>query len=194
VRHAVISRCKVVDSIRLLAYDPSVVDEERRAIERRERARGSLRALYLGELADIGRRRQEALAEADRQLDRLLHLVLNVGDAGIGIAEIARMANVSRPTVYALLPRARDNVRDMRLAVLQLTLDGATAREISKAVRCPRDEVEALLLDFEQRRWVVQKHPGTGRREDPVWLLDTGGVDAIEEWDFDRSIQEYLRL
>jgi AcrR family transcriptional regulator len=178
--------------MRCLAYAPPVIDEERRAVERRERARGSLRALYLGELADIGRRRQEALAEADRQLDRLLHLVLNAGDAGIGVAEIARMANVSRPTVYALLPRAKDNVRDMRLAVLQLTLDGATARDISKAVRCPRDEVEAMLLDFERREWVVQKHPGTERREDPVWLLDAGGVDAIEEWDFDRSIQEYI--
>jgi DNA-directed RNA polymerase specialized sigma24 family protein len=169
-----------------------VVDEERTAVERRERARGALRALYLGELADIGRRRQDALAEADRQLDRLLHLVLNVGDAGIGVAEIARMADVSRPTVYKLLPRARDNLRDMRLAVLQLTLDGATAREISKAVRCPQGEVEAMLLDFEQRKWVVQRRPGTGRREDPVWLLDAGGVDAIEEWDFDRSIQEYI--
>ena len=146
-----------------------------------------------GELADIGRRRQEALAEADRQLDRLLHLVLNAGDAGIGVAaEIARMANVSRPTVYALLPRARDNVRDMRLAVLQLTIDGATAREICKMVRCPRHEVEAML-DFEQQQWVVQRHPGTGRREDPVWLLDAGGVDAIEEWDSDRSIQEYIQ-
>ena len=102
------------------------------------------------------------------------------------------MANVSRPTVYALLPRARDNLRDIRLAVLQLTLDGATARDISKAVRCPRNEVEAMLLDFEQRKWVVQNHPGTGRREDPVWLLDAGGVDAIEDWDFDRSIHEYI--
>ena len=99
---------------------------------------------------------------------------------------------MSRPTVYKLLPRARDNLRDMRLAVLQLTLDGATAPEIAKAVRCPRDEVEAMLLDFEQRKWVVQKYPGTGRREDRVWLLDAGGVDAIEEWDFDRSIREYI--
>jgi hypothetical protein len=81
----------------------------------------------------------------------------------------------------------------MRLAVLQLTLDGATAREISKMVRCPRDEVEAMLLDFEQHGWVVQKHPGTGRREDPVWQLDAGGVDAIEEWDSDRSIDEYIQ-
>jgi DNA-directed RNA polymerase specialized sigma24 family protein len=192
MRHAVISSCKAIDSSRLLAYDPPVVDEERRAVERRERARGSLRALYLGDLADIGRRRQEALAEADRQIDRLAHLVLNAGDAGIGVAEIARMANVSRPTVYALLPRARDKVRDMRLAVLQLTLDGATAREISKTLGCPRDEVEALLLDFQQHAWVEQKHPAAGRREDPVWSLDAAGVDAIDAWDSDRSIQEYL--
>lgn len=169
-----------------------MVDEERRAVERRERARGSLRALYLGELADIGRRRQEALAEADRQIDRLAHLVLNAVDGGVGVSEIARMANVSRPTVYALLPRARDKVRDMRLAVLQLTLDGTTAREISKTLGCPRDEVEALLLGFQQRGWVVQRYPVTGRREDPVWLLAGGGVEAIEEWDSDRSIQEYL--
>lgn len=102
------------------------------------------------------------------------------------------MANVSRPTVYALLPRARDNVRDTRLAVLQLTLDGATAREISKTLGRPRDEVEGLLLDFQQRAWVEQKHPGTARREDPVWWLDAAGIDAIEEWDSDRSIQEYI--
>jgi DNA-directed RNA polymerase specialized sigma24 family protein len=134
----------------VLACDPGVVDEQRRAVELRERARGALRALYLGELADIGPRRQETLAEADRQLDRVLHLVLNVGEAGIGVAEIARMANVSRPTVYHLLPRARDNVRDMRLAVLQLTLDGATAREISKMVGCPRAAGRPVVVRRDQ--------------------------------------------
>ena len=67
---------------------------------------------------------------------------------------------------------------------------------------CPpeyRDDTEAgvrsavaMLLDFEQRKWVVQKRPERETREDPVWLLDAGGIDAIEEWDFDRSIREYI--
>jgi DNA-binding IclR family transcriptional regulator len=150
--------------------------------------------LYLGELSEIGRKRQEALQEADRQIDKLAHLVLNAGDAGIGVAEIARMANVSRPTVYKLLPRARDKPRDVRLAVLQLTVEGATAGQISKAIEWPLKEVEDLLADFEERGW-VKREPEEARSSGhgPVWSLAASGLDAIETWDWLRSMQEYPR-
>ncbi len=152
------------------------------------------RALYLGELADIGRKHREALEEADRQIDKLAHLVLNAVDAGIGIAEISRMANVSRPTVYKLLPRARDKSRDVRLAVLQLTLDGATARQISKTISWSPEEVDDLLADFEKRGWVQRRDDeAAGSPQDPVWSLAAAGVDAIETWDWQRSMKEYPR-
>lgn len=170
------------------------VVDERHEVTQRERARGALRALYLGELADIGQKHREALEEADRQIDKLAHLVLNAVDADIGIAEIARMANISRPTVYKLLPRARDKTRDVRLAVLQLTLDGATARQISKTISWPRKEVDDLLADFEKRGWVQRRDDeAAGSRQAPVWSLAAAGVDAIETWDWERSMQEYPR-
>ena len=120
--------------------------------------------------------------------------MLNAADAGIGLAEIARMANVSRPTVYKLLPRARDKPRDVRLAVLQLTGDRATARQISKAIEWPLEQVDDLLSDFERRGWVERGPEEAGRSaQEPVWSLAADGVDAIETWDWERSIQEYPR-
>lgn len=160
-------------------------DDQRQAVEQRERARGALRALYLGELAAIGRRRSEALREADAQLGRLATILSNVVSAGIGVAEIARATEVSRPTVYKLLPVSQDKPRDIRLAVLQATLDGSTVKQIAKVVRWPAQEVEALLMTFEQRGWV--------RRDGPTWWLDQAGVAAIDGWDIDESIDEFIR-
>lgn len=151
----------------------------------RERARGALRALYLGELADIGDRRRAALADADRQLDKLAHLVLNASDAGISVSEIARMAHVSRPTVYALLPRARDKPRDVRMAVLQATVDASTPAQISKRADWPEDEVVGLLESFAKRAWVEQSEDGS------TWAITAQGVEAIESWDWIKSMDDY---
>jgi hypothetical protein len=162
-----------------------VMNAERDSVEHRETANGALRALYLGTFADAGRRRAEALREADAQLDRLCRLLPNAVAAGIGIAEISRVADVSRPTLHKLLPRGLDKPRDIRLGVLQATLGGATAREISKIVRWPRGDVDGLLATFAERGWV--------QAADEQWYLSPKGVDAISSWDFDASIEEFIR-
>ncbi len=122
--------------------------------------------------------------EADLQIDRLAHLILNAVDAGINVSEISRMADVSRPTVYALLPRARDKPRDIQMAVLQLTVDGATVDQIAKSIRWPATEVAKLLAEFTNRGW-VQRDPMGG------WQLMPAAIEAIEGWDWLQAMDEY---
>lgn len=54
------------------------------------------------ELAEIGRRRAAALAEADAQLEQVKDRYAVYRDASISIAEIGRLAHVSRPTLHQL--------------------------------------------------------------------------------------------
>lgn len=124
------------------------------------------------------------MEEADRQIGRLALVILNAVDAGISVSEISRMANVSRPTVYALVPRARDKPRDIQMAVLQLTVDGATVDQIAKNIRWPATEVESLLSEFEERGWVQRDQTGG-------WQLMPAAIEAIERWDWVQAIDEY---
>ncbi len=155
-------------------------------MQQREKARGALRALYLGEAASLGQRRSNALREAEEQLDKLARLLPNAVDAGIGIAELARAADVSRPTLYQLKARYSDDPGDLRLAVLQATLRGGTAQEIADHLRRPVDEVDALLREFEETDWV-----GWDMETDKdgshlmAWHLSLAGLKALEGWTFD---------
>jgi DNA-binding MarR family transcriptional regulator len=158
-------------------------EEERSVLQQREKARGALRALYLGEAVAIGRRRARALREAEEQLDKLARLLSNAVDAGIGLAEIARVADVSRPTLYQLKARYSDNPVDVRLAVLQATLERDTVREIAARLGRSVDEVAALLSEFEDRGWVGWEVDDEDGNE-VVWHLGLEGLAALERWTF----------
>jgi hypothetical protein len=167
-----------------------MAEEDRSSVQQREKARGALRALYLGEVASIGRRRSDALREADDQLDKLAKLLTNAVDAGIGIAEIARASDVSRPTLYQLKARYSEDPGDLRLAVLGATLDGGTADEIADRLRRSRDEVEALLRDFEDKDWVGWDVGSSEEGDEMIWHLTGRGLGALEEWTFDPAADE----
>jgi len=164
-------------------------EEERSVLQQREKARGALRALYLGEAASIGRQRAIALREIDEQLDKLARLLPNAVDAGIGLAEIARVAGVSRPTLYQLKARYSDNPGDVRLAVLQATLERGTTREIAVRLSRSVDEVGGLLREFEDSGWVgwdVDDDDGN----EVVWYLGLEGLVALERWTFADATEE----
>jgi CRP-like cAMP-binding protein len=168
-------------------------EESRKNVERREKARGTLRALYLGEAAEIGRKRADALREAEAQLDRLARLLPNAIGAGVALSEIARIAEISRPTLYQLRARYSDDPRALRLGVLQATAAGeVTASDIAESLGRPRDEVSAVLTELEERGWVnsdpIAYRDGSGG--DWGWGLLPLGLDALEGWSFDVQERE----
>ncbi len=57
-------------------------------------------------IAAHGDRRREALAAAERELNAMRELLREALDAGVPIAELSRLAAVSRPTLYELRRRA----------------------------------------------------------------------------------------
>jgi DNA-binding IclR family transcriptional regulator len=65
------------------------------------------RAQLLVELSQTGERRQQALEQAQAELDRIAELAGEAVGEGIAIAEIARLTGVSRPTIYELVYSVR---------------------------------------------------------------------------------------
>jgi hypothetical protein len=67
---------------------------------------GHLTEAQLAELrarvAEQGRRRAAALAEADAALEAMRNDLVTALDAGVPLAELARLAAVGRPTLYRL--------------------------------------------------------------------------------------------
>ena len=57
------------------------------------------------QLAEHGDRRREALALAHDELEEVLKLTPAAIAAGVSVREIARLGEVSRPTLYARLGR-----------------------------------------------------------------------------------------
>jgi DNA-binding phage protein len=163
-----------------------MAEQERSAVQQREKARGALRALYLGELTAIGQRRAQALRAAEEELELLGRLLTNAIDAGIGLSEIARVAGVSRPTLYELRARHSDRPGDLRLAVLQSTADGGvTVRELAESLNKPVSDVEPVLVELKERGWVHEEpieYVDGGRGW--LWTLGLAGLKALEHWTF----------
>lgn len=57
-------------------------------------------------VAEQGRRRQAALHEADAALEAMRDDLVTALDAGVPLAELARLAAVGRPTLYRIRRRS----------------------------------------------------------------------------------------
>lgn len=55
-------------------------------------------------LAEHGRRRAEALEQADRELDAIAELLPHAQAAGVNLKQVHEITGVSRPTLYARRP------------------------------------------------------------------------------------------
>jgi DNA-binding MarR family transcriptional regulator len=151
-----------------------------------EKGKALARAVHASELQVAGDKRELALHEADVQLDRIAQLLPNALQAGLNIAEIARITRVSRPTLYEL--KARYGEGDISLAVLQSVASrtpitptelaeclGRDEREVTKAARA---HIDAGLIDWEPITW-----RDTGETE-MAYELTLKGLEALEAWDF----------
>jgi hypothetical protein len=101
---------------------------------KREKGKATVRALHLSELEAAGAARARAIAEADKQLDRVARLLPDALSGGLSLSEIGRVARVSRQTLYELRARYSDSDGDLRLAVLQSVawMQPTTADEVAE--------------------------------------------------------------
>ena len=141
-----------------------------------------VRGLHLSELQAAGAARAVALHQADVELDRVARLLPDALQAGISLAEIARVAGVSRPTLYELRARYGGTVGDMRLAVLQaLATHGALSPdEVAERVGGDDEERARVLADY------VDKYVEVWPDEDgnAAYEITPNGLDLLEHWTF----------
>ncbi len=156
-----------------------------------EKGRALVRGLHLSELQAAGAARSLALHQAELELDRVARLLPDALQAGISLAEISRVAGVSRPTLYELRARYGGSVGDMRLAVLQtLANHGAMGPdEIAERVGGDDQERARVLADYVDREVDVD----AGEDGGPVYLITPTGLDLLEHWTFAEIEEERER-
>ena len=159
---------------------------------RREKGHALVRALHLSELQAAEAARTLALHEADQQLDRIAHRLPEAIAAGISITEIARVTNVSRPTLYELRARYSDDERDLRFAVLQTILShGPIDRHgVAERLERTRAEVDAFVDELVKDGAVTEDiNPDLPEPIMEVYVTEQGLAD-FEGWDFDEFTQD----
>lgn len=155
---------------------------ENRDHRMQEKGRALVRGLHLSELQASGAARAMALHEADVQLDRIARLLPDALQAGLSLAEIARVAGVSRPTLYELRARYGGSVGDMRLAVLQTLANRGPLLDSELA--------EYVGGDAAARSEAISRYLGTCIEIDPgpdnhAILSITGeGLELLDAWVF----------
>jgi len=159
---------------------------DRAARLRREKGKATVRALHLSELEAAGRARARALAEADKQLDRVARLLPDAVGGGLSLSEIARVAGVSRQTLYELRARYSDSDGDLRLAVLQSVawMQPATADEIANHLGRDAGDISRTLSDFVRKDLVDLGSRRTEDGEDVEFDLTLAGTSTLDNWIF----------
>src|SRR4051794_35533732 len=104
--------------------------DQRHTAYRREKGRAVVRALHVEQLEEAGTERHAALQAAEAHLDRIARLLPAALAAGLTLTEIARIAGVSRPTLYELRARYSDQPVDLSLGVLQALATNAALTEV----------------------------------------------------------------
>lgn len=159
---------------------------DRAARLKREKGKALVRAVHLNALETAGAARAESLAEADRYLDRVARLLPDALRGGLSLSEIARVAGVSRQTLYELRARYSDSDGDLRLAVLQSIawMQSVTVDELAENLgRGHGDIVRTLdqfmgdgLIDI----WPRETEDGYVAEYD----LTPDGSHTLEQWVF----------
>jgi len=160
--------------------------EDRRAAIDAEKSKALVRALHKSELESAGARRAVALHAAELELDRIGRLLPDALQAGLSMAQIARLTGVSRPTLYELKGR-HGSVGDLRLAVLQGTaFGGVTASELASKLERPEADVTRILGEFFGHDWVDVEEVQYPDGKDMVLFSLTGeGAQTLENWTFE---------
>jgi len=138
-----------------------------------------IRSVHLRGLLEAGTARADALAEAERQLDRIARLLHDALEGGVPMTEIARVTGVSRQTLYELRARYGDT-RDLRLAVLQglLTQRDPTLEVLAEYLKRPKAEIKPIVEEYVEKEfaWEDPSHKGW------TYGMTTRGLKALQEW------------
>ena len=148
----------------------------------REKTRGTVRALHLRELERAGAGRAAALQAADEHLDRIARLLPDALQAGLSLTEIARVAGISRPTLYELRARYGADASDVQLAVLQaIALRGPISlTDLTTELRRPTKDLAPLVESFVASDLVADE-VDEEQRELFYWLLPKG-EHVLDAW------------
>ena len=156
---------------------------------RRRQGQALVRALHESELKAAGAARNVALHEAELALDRIARLLPDALQAGLTLSEIARITDVSRPTLYQLRGRYGD-AGDLRLAVLQTVASrGEMAQsELADIVgRDPKEVAAATSSLFDEG--LLEPEPFED--EDRVVagaVITQQGFEALQGWHFSQDV------
>lgn len=162
---------------------------------RQEQRRALVRGLHVSELEAAGNARKLALHEAEIQLDRIARLLPDALQGGLTLSEIARITDVSRPTLYQLRGRYGD-AGDLRLAVLQTVASNGeiSFRELADLVgRDSKDTGAAAqqLIDEGLLNVDGVYDDEAGEAVAGVYLTPQGNA-ALENWDFAQDVIDGL--
>lgn len=155
----------------------------------KERNQAIVRGLHLNELTAAGHARAAALNEADQQLDRVARVLPDALDAGLSLSEIARVAKVSRQTLYELRARYEESSRNLSLAVLQTVVGRAPIRvsEVAEHLQRPAREVRDLLNSFEDQGFIGSDVDDGPDGPFQVFFAMPAGLHLLEDWSFDEA-------
>lgn len=157
------------------------------AIKHREQGRAAVRALYLAELEDIGAQRAAALRVAEEQIERVGRVLESAINAGFSLSEIARLTEVSRPTLYQVRARQTAARGNARLAILQSVANhGLIARKaLSEHLATDparfREALDAMLQD----EVLTEEFNDDSEAPDMLYALTTSGLAELNNWSFD---------
>lgn len=159
---------------------------ERATRLKREKGKATVRALHLSELEGAGSARARALAEADKQLDRVARLLPDALRGGLSLSEIGRVARVSRQTLYELRARYLDSDGDLRLAVLQSVawMQPATVDELAEHLGRNAGDISRTLSEFVSDDLVDVASRRTEDGEVIEFDLTAAGASKLDNWIF----------
>lgn len=152
-----------------------------------ERRRALVRAVNVSELKAAGGARAAALDVADSELERIGALLPGALQAGLSLAEIARLTGVSRPTLYELKARNAEVTQDLRLEILQaLAVTGAqSVGELTSELGRTKSQVRSMVKALEELSWIAAADGPDSR-----FTLTRDGEGALETWEFGGPLSE----
>jgi chromosome segregation and condensation protein ScpB len=158
---------------------------------KREKGKASVRALHLSELEAAGAARARALAEADKQLDRVARLLPDALSGGLSLSEIGRVAGVSRQTLYELRARYSDLDGDLRLAVLQSVawMQPVTVDELAEHLGRDAGDISRTLSGFVSDDFVDVGSRRTEDGEEVEFDLTAAGASTLDNWVFIEDLE-----
>ncbi len=149
-------------------------DETARARGGRQGSRATAQALYVTDLETAGAARSDALREADAHLDRIARLLPDALSAGLTLAEIARIAGVSRPTLYQLRARYGSEA-ELRLALLETVANGfAPLDSLVTSIGRPEADLWPHLKHFVDTD-AMEVEPTEEEEPQPAFMLTDKG-------------------